>query len=143
MKSAIALITLLLACTAAYAGTLLLQFPVKHFNPICGYAPVNEQTVTGFSADGNYILVAAHGYTSCGSSGRGATVSHVYWCEQLTFDLGGHLVNQTLLQPATYQGFNNCPWADPFASFMSAAGDIGYTTYNWNFSQTAPQLETP
>ena len=143
MKSLFASIALLI-CAVAHADTLSLQIPVSHFNPICGYAPFNEQTVTGFSADGNYVFVQAHGYTTCGSSGRGSTVQHAYWCDLLTFDLSGNLVSQTALKPATYAGFNSCPWADPHASFTNAAGYLGFTLVEtYNYTLTAPQLETP
>ncbi len=147
MKSIFASLILLLVCTTAHADTISLQLPVKHFNPICVDAPINEQTVTGFSADGNYVLVKAKGYTTCGSSGRGSTVQHVYWCEQLTFDLSGSLATETELQPATSQGFNNCDknntWADPRSTFTGLAGYSAFTTYNWNYTQTIPQLNTP
>ena len=147
MKIIIAFACSFLFLASAHAGTLSLQLPVAHFNPICSYAPVNEQTVTGFSADGNYVYVEAHGYTTCGSSGRGSTVQHVYWCEQLTFDLSGSLVQETVLQPATSQGLNNCDknntWADPHLSFTEAAGYFAYTTSNWNYTQTVPWVKTP
>jgi hypothetical protein len=138
MKYALALFALLVSA-AANADTLSLQEPVAHFSPICGNAPVNEQTVTGFSADGNYVLVQAHGYTACGSHGT----SYVYWCDALTFDLSGTLVSQTLIEPGTYQGFNNCPWADDSLSFTNAGGYLSSTTSNWNHTQTVPELTSP
>jgi hypothetical protein len=126
----------------AQAGTLSLQLPVAHFNPICGYAPINQQTVTGFSADGAYVLVQAKGYTACGHSGHDGGISHVYWCDQLTFDFSGVLVGQSAIEPATYQGLLDCPWADPRA-FFASAGYLADTTYNWNYTQTVPWLGTP
>jgi hypothetical protein len=125
-----------------HAGTLSLALPVAHFNPLCGNAPVNEQTVTGFSPDGTYVLVQATGYTACGHSGHDGGISHVYWCDQLTFDFSGVLVGQSAIEPATSQGFLDCPWADPRA-FFASAGYLADTTYNWNYTQTVPWLETP
>jgi hypothetical protein len=140
MKSKALVTAICLALTAtAYAQTESLQLPVKHFSPICGNAPVNEQTITGFSPDGSFVLVQAHGYTACGSHG----VSYVYWCQSLAFDLSGAFISETDILPPTYQGYNNCPWADDSLSFTNPGGYLAFTTSNWNHSQTVPELQLP
>lgn len=144
MKSLFVSLALLFCSIPAWGSTVYLELPVTYFSPICGYAPVNEQTVTGFSADGNYVLVEAKGYTTCGNSGRNGGISHVYWCDQLTFDLSGNLVSKLALKPATYAGFNNCPWVDPGLVFENSGGYQAFTNKeNYNGTQTVPELLSP
>ena len=52
-----------------------------------------KTTVTGFSADGNYVLGQVQSHFTCGHSGRGSTVHTVYTCTYLTWDLSGLLVS--------------------------------------------------
>jgi hypothetical protein len=55
-----------------------------------------QTVVTGFSADGNYVLGQVSAYFTCGSSGRGGGGIHTYYsCAQLTWDLTGALVSAT------------------------------------------------
>lgn len=136
-------LALFLALPAAAHAADLAQ-PVSYFSPICGYAPVNVQTVNGFSADGNYVLVEAKGYTTCGNSGRDGGISHVYWCDQLTFDLSGRLVSKVALKPATYAGYNTCPWADPHAVYSNSGGYQAFSNdLNYNSTLTVPMLQSP
>lgn len=52
-----------------------------------------KTTLTGFSADGNYIEGQVASHFTCGSSGRGGTLHTVTLCTYLTWDLSGVLVN--------------------------------------------------
>ena len=135
MKSKLFLLSALCLSALAHADTLSLQLPVSHFSPLCGNAPINEQTATGFSPDGSFVLVQAHGYTACGSHGT----SYVYWCDALMFDLSGTLVNESVI-PLTN---NTCPYADPRLTFQSQSGYSSFSTFNWNYTQTVPELQTP
>lgn len=56
-----------------------------------GYATV----VTGFSADGNYVLGQVPSWFTCGHSGRGSTVHTDNVCTYLRWDLSGNLVSET------------------------------------------------
>lgn len=104
MKS---LVALLLFSPAAFAGTSI-DLPTPHTiamttpvtQPRCSASAVITSgyatTVTGFSADGNYVLGQVAAYFTCGSSGRGGTL-HTYWnCAQLSWDLGGNLISATV-----------------------------------------------
>lgn len=135
---------LALLAFSAHAETLTLVQPVTHFSSSCGYAQLNQQTATGFSLDGNYVYVTAHGRTACGHSGRGATTSYVYWCESLTYDLSGNLVDEYAIVPKTSSNPQPCPWADPTLTFANIGGYQLYTEsliYNWTI--TVPILDTP
>jgi hypothetical protein len=104
MKYSVALLSLV--ASVAFAGTdIQLSTPNRiTLNPAvnaprcsawyvttAGYATV----VTGFSADGNYVLGQVSASLTCGSSGRGGTIHTYYSCAQLTWDLTGTLVSAT------------------------------------------------
>lgn len=63
-------------------------------------------TVTGFSADGNYVQGSVASHYTCGHSGRGSTVHTVYLCTILTWDLSGNLVSAATAPSLTSV---NCP----------------------------------
>jgi hypothetical protein len=105
-RSLVAAVAIALSTGAAAETTI--QLPTPHtitLNPAvnaprcsawyvttAGYQTV----VTGFSADGNYVLGQVSAYFTCGSSGRGGGGIHTYYsCAQLTWDLTGALVSAT------------------------------------------------
>jgi len=95
---------LLMNCGAAFAQTSV-DLPTPHTItlspavsvPGCFAGSVTtltyKTTVTGFSADRNYVNGQVRAWFSCGHSGRGSTVHTVYSCPQLTWDLSGNLVS--------------------------------------------------
>ena len=55
-----------------------------------------KTVVTGFSADGNYVLGQVAAWFTCGHSGRGSTIHTIWNCAQLQWDLSGNLISTTV-----------------------------------------------
>jgi hypothetical protein len=66
-----------------------------------------KSVVTGFSADGNYVLGQVSSHFTCGSSGRGGTLYTVHLCTSLTWDLSGNLVSVNT--PSNGHQSQDCP----------------------------------
>jgi hypothetical protein len=103
MKSPIACLLSLIALSAHAQSEIPLDTPhTVNLNPIvsvfrCSASLATtggyETVVTGFSADGNYVLGQAPSWFTCGSAGRGGTLYSVALCTFLTWDLSGNLVS--------------------------------------------------
>jgi hypothetical protein len=105
---------------ALVAGPALAQTQVAVQSPTvqqitgapCGYS-LAYSTVTGFSADGNYVQSLTKGYVYCRGNG-----GYFYWCDQLQFDLSGNFVGFTVLGPNQWK----CPTADATKVYTNAGG---------------------
>ena len=137
-----------LLCAVALAGPVTIQNPtIQDLVPAatCGAGVPMQSIVTGFSANGNYLMSTAKGWVACGHSGRGTNFVYYRWCFYLTFDLAGNLVSVTGQQ--SNAAYSACPNADAGATYTNSAGYTGYTEV---FSQPAygtyqryPALDAP
>ena len=103
MRPLIASLALILPPIAAQAGEIPLSTPhTVDLSPVVSVARcfASQATtrafasvVTGFSADGNYVLGQVSSHFTCGSSGRGGILYTVQLCTFLTWDLSGNLVS--------------------------------------------------
>jgi hypothetical protein len=109
MKSLLASVLLILSSLAS-AGTLPFPSTVTLSPAIhtarCYAATAHvtpDAVVTGFSADGAYVLGQADSTAVCGSSGRGGDLHYYSVCVQLQWDLTGTLVS-TIATPTIING---------------------------------------
>ena len=87
-------ILLQLLSVSAFAGTTI-QLPLPYS---VGSTYFHRMAiVTGFSADGNYVIAESTGTTVTGHSGRGSTIRRTYECVRWTWDLAGNVVNEAVL----------------------------------------------
>lgn len=138
------IVALLLSCSLAHADPVSLAIPgVSTYSPHCGAARVDQQTVTGF--DGQYLTVQVQSYTVCGSSGRDATVSSIYWCDSVVLDLGGHLISDTpLIAAHTSVAYRACPHVNVAGELFTVGGYSAYTeSMSYNYSTTVAVLDAP
>lgn len=135
---------LLMVSGTAFAGTdVPLQIPAAYTRPVY---PA-ENVVTGFSADGNYLIVHARGWYASGHSGRGSNYTYQSWCGDLTFDLAGNLVGSTVVTASGTASYYACPTADASGNFTNSGGYNAYTVvtrpvYYWAPKYT-PTLMSP
>lgn len=94
----LSLLVLTFLSTGAYAQTALSTPNTVPLTPAVAGAPLGATTaaygtvVTGFSADGNYVLGQVTSHFTVGCRGRGCF--HTYYvCTSLQWDLGGNLVS--------------------------------------------------
>ena len=86
-----------------------------------------QAAVTGFTADGNYVTGHSRGYIAHGHSGKGATITYLYYCRDWTWDLSGKVVGFTDYGTNVYATYSKCPLMNAGGFFTIAAGYEAYT----------------
>ena len=134
------------------SSTLALLLPISAFAGTDTQLPVPYQTdtypstyfwrmavITGFSADGNYVIGESNGATVSGHSGRGSTIHTTWSCVQWTWDLTGNVVDEIVLDP-----LHACSGLDPTQTFTNDGGYVAWTTvYQYYPATHFPMLTTP
>lgn len=124
------IVALLLSCATARAAITALPNPPAAAitgGIQCGQPPVTA-VVTGFSADGEYVLGQVSTHFTCSAGGRGSKPHAYNACA---------LISWAVASPSTYQiAYYPCAYADPTQVFI-------FETYGaWTMSGVG-QLSTP
>jgi hypothetical protein len=135
-------ILLQLLPVSAFAGTTI-QLPVPYSVPYSAPGAFGTTyfyrmaIITGFSADGNYVIAESIGYTVSGSGGFTHTTHE---CVQWTWTLAGSVVNEKVLDP-----LHACPTTlDPTREFTNSGGYLAWTTvYEYYPLTHFPMLTSP
>jgi len=129
-------ILLQLLSVSAFAGTTI-QLPLPYS---VGSTYFHRMAiVTGFSADGNYVIAESTGTTVTGHSGRGSTIRRTYECVRWTWDLAGNVVNEAVLD-----SLHACPALNPTRQFTNSGGYLAWTTvYQYYPATHFPMLTSP
>jgi hypothetical protein len=83
-----------------------------------------KSVVTGFSADGNYVLGQVLSRWVCGN-GRGSAIRYGTACTYLQWDLSGALTS--VMTPTVGLTNLTCPPADPTATYTNSGGYLAET----------------